>query len=112
MNSNTRKRCANTRHFTGIDPAVGHEVGVVVAGWLRFETGTPVRGRRTLVWRVSTKEHRLPLGEIDWYSPWRRYVFEPEAGTLYEEDCLRVIAAFVENLTRRQRATWKGGAST
>lgn len=93
--------------FGGFDRAVGHSVGVVTCGWLRFETGSPKPGRRTVPWQVRTKGGGVPLGWIEWHSSWRRYVFEPDAGTLYEEDCLRVIAAFVENLTRRQRATWK-----
>lgn len=102
---------ASKGHFTGMDLAAGLEVGAVTVGWLHFKTGSPVVGRRTLTWLVSAKESGVPLGQIDWYSPWRRYVFEPEAGTLYEEDCLRVIAAFVENLTKRQRATWKRGSA-
>ncbi len=93
--------------FAAFDRATGHDVGVVTAGWLRFETGSPKPGRRTLSWNVRTKGGEVPLGEIAWHARWRRYVFEPDAGTIYEEDCLRVIAAFVENLTRRQRATWK-----
>ena len=36
------------------------------------------------------------LGQVKWYGPWRCYSFFPEAGTLFEKQCLRDIAAFCE----------------
>jgi len=58
---------------------------------------------KTRVWGVLSSRwdiHRgtvnTELGAIKWYAPWRRYVFFPDPGTLYDVSCLREIAAFIE----------------
>lgn len=43
------------------------------------------------------------LGDITWFSRWRKYSFNPRVGTIYEETCLRDIAEFISSETRRQR---------
>lgn len=39
------------------------------------------------------------LGRIRWFGRWRKYAFEPAPNTIFEQDCLRDIAAFCEDLT-------------
>ena len=46
-------------------------------------------------WTVRSRRGDT-LGGIGWYGPWRCYTFNPEAGTTYNDGCLRDIAAFIE----------------
>jgi hypothetical protein len=38
------------------------------------------------------------LGIIKWFSHWRRYVFYPDAGALFDAACLKDIVDFIEQL--------------
>lgn len=64
---------------------------------------------KTLIWRVFalTQAAGDPyiLGEIKWAARWRRYAYYPSAeiSTVYEQDCLRSIADFVEKRTLLHR---------
>jgi hypothetical protein len=50
------------------------------------------------VWRLDCAAH---VGRIRWHSPWRKYSFSPSAETEWDQDCLRVIAEFIETETRK-----------
>jgi hypothetical protein len=52
-------------------------------------------GQLTSVWAVASKSG-TSLGFVSWYSPWRRYVFHPSAGALFDASCLREAAYFCE----------------
>lgn len=43
------------------------------------------------------------LGTVKWYGPWRKYAFYPDVNTLYEWECLRDIAVFVEDITKAHK---------
>ncbi len=74
--------------------------------FLRFEKRPRAAGRVTDVYEVCTSgkpyDEDAPqfseLGEIRWYSAWRRYVFFPRDGTLYDAGCLREVAEFLGTL--------------
>ena len=51
---------------------------------------------KTCVWQVKNVQWNATLGTIKWYAPWRRYVFFPQTGTLYDAGCLAEIATFIE----------------
>ncbi len=53
-------------------------------------------GAKTNVWHVAAKGLNEKLGEIKWFSHWRKYAFFPSDGTVYEDDCLKDIAEFIE----------------
>lgn len=53
--------------------------------------GTSISGK-TKRWRVSAQD--LFLGSIQWYGPWRKYVFVPSVDTLFDAGCLLEVAAF------------------
>ena len=55
---------------------------------------------KTQVWDVVNKRSETPLGRISWYGPWRQYVFEPEAQTVYNDGCLNSISSFLGRLRR------------
>ena len=50
-------------------------------------------------WVVKAKKADDVLGKVMWDFCWRQYVFKPEDGTKFEEDCLRDIAQFLELAT-------------
>ena len=60
-------------------------------------------GEKTNVWYVVTSEGHKTLGEIKWFSRWRKYAFFPMAETVYENDCLKDIAEFIEIQMRARR---------
>lgn len=47
------------------------------------------------------------IGFVRWYGPWRKYIFEPEPRTIFEQDCLRDIADFCEAKTKEHRSARK-----
>lgn len=61
--------------------------------------------------RSVTSLYGDPLGQIKWWSPWRRYCFFPNPDTVFEQVCMREIADFVENKTREHKATVANPAS-
>jgi hypothetical protein len=63
---------------------------------------------KTLRWWVqSIYEPRPVLADIAWFGRWRKYAMYPRPGTVFEEVCLREIAAFCEERTKEHRANRK-----
>jgi len=56
---------------------------------------------KTERWEVNNRGD--VLGWVYWYSPWRKYMYHPKPGTLYEETCLTEIAEFVAEKTDEHR---------
>lgn len=71
--------------------------------WISFKINDRHAKRKTDSWEVWSLESATHLGTVRWWSPWRRYCFYPRAGTVWEQDCLRSIATFIENATAEQR---------
>jgi hypothetical protein len=69
--------------------------------WVRFE---PVDnpGRKTRVWEVWSVGG-VRLGEIKWWGRWRAYCFFPEEDTLYNMECLKDIAIFIDQQMAERR---------
>ena len=93
------------RKVSGIilETAIGHQ-GEDEPKFIRFEERGTSDSGKTRRWAVLTKDAGALLGFIAWYGPWRKYAFNPEPKTVFERDCLRDIAAFSEQQTRRQSA--------
>jgi hypothetical protein len=54
------------------------------------------------VFTVSSSHNGDALGEIRWYSPWRRYVFYPNRDTLYDAKCLIDITYHIQQLMEQR----------
>lgn len=67
---------------------------------VRFERLEQAKGRVTHKWVVHSVMSDDYLGQVEWFSPWRRYVFGPASATLYDAKCLRAIADFCEKETK------------
>lgn len=68
---------------------------------IAVSAGTSPSGK-TRIWQIESKRSAL-LGDVRWYGPWRKYAFFPEANTIFEQDCLRDIADFIERETKAHR---------
>ena len=53
---------------------------------------------KTRIWSVDS--NMTPLGQIRWYSNWRRYCFFPSNATLFDRNCLEQIIAFIDEQMR------------
>jgi hypothetical protein len=68
-------------------------------------------GKKTKVWAVVKKEDvtgdvRSSLGHIKWFGAWRKYCFFPLEYTVFEWDCLRDIADFCQEETKKYKEIW------
>lgn len=71
--------------------------------WIAFVDAGASPSGKTRRWEVKTKAGVL-IGRISWDAHWRKYVLTPSYPTDWEEDCLRDVAAFLEEQTRAQKA--------
>ena len=71
--------------------------------YLRFEMVE--KKPKTEVYVVSSlKEFDTEvLAKISWYGKWRRYVFCPSEGTLFDAACLGEVKEFIDNLMKERK---------
>jgi hypothetical protein len=74
-----------------------------MSNWIDFVEGPP--NTKTRTWRVVTKDGATTLGQVSWIARWRCYGLYPAANTVFEQDCLRSIASFIEDQTRHHKQT-------
>lgn len=73
--------------------------------YLNFQE-LPNLGKKTKVWNVYSKNSPSsdgPLGSVEWRPTWRKYVFGPSGGTVYDPACLREISDFMESQTTEHK---------
>lgn len=46
---------------------------------------------------VINNKSNSPLGEIYYYRPWRKFIFEPRERIIFDVSCMEKIIAFIEN---------------
>lgn len=73
--------------------------------YIRFDFDQSTPSGKTFIWKVIAKDDGIVLGKVSWFGRWRKYVFEPNAAfdLVFEETCLRDIAAFIEFRSKQQR---------
>jgi hypothetical protein len=62
-------------------------------------------GKKTRKWEVTAIASDGVLGVVSFWGAWRKYVFMPHAGTLYDASCMREIGDFAEAETSKWRAS-------
>lgn len=81
--------------------------------YLRFEEFSSP-GYKTSIFTVCNQEGDL-LGNVEWYSPWRRYCFaglqRPPNATWFDSVYLKEIAAFMEWANERHKRKRKESRS-
>lgn len=71
--------------------------------WIEFRGPFPSVSGTTNIWHVMPLAGGNRIGQVRWYGPWRKYTFWPEPNCVFEEQCLRDIAAFCETQTKDHR---------
>jgi len=57
-------------------------------------------GLKTKRFYVKSIKDLTTLGYVHWHSPWRRYMFMPAQGTIFDAACLGEIIAKIDSLMR------------
>lgn len=59
---------------------------------------------KTAIVAVKSKRGGDDLGEIRWWTPWRRYVFFPSDRCVYDCACLKEITGKIEAMMLERKA--------
>jgi len=71
--------------------------------WIKTNWRGRSKSGKTDIYYVYAKDTSYLLGHIGWFAPWRKYCFTPDNATVYEQDCLRDIAKFIQEKTEQHR---------
>lgn len=71
--------------------------------WIVIEESRTTKSGATKIWEVASKQGTI-LGEIRWYSAWRRYCFAPCIDTIFDANCLKDIYGFVVEAMAKHKA--------
>ena len=52
------------------------------------------------VWLCENNKDNRPLGIVEYYQPWKKYIFDPDMGAIFSGDCQRHIADFMGQLDK------------
>lgn len=66
--------------------------------WIKFAEQVPFPGQKTKRFNCYNKEHESLIGEVRWYGGFRKYSFFPASNIVFENQCLKDIASFLEKL--------------
>src|SRR6266581_3609063 len=72
----------------------------ITSGSMDFVFGKYSPSGKTEIWNVFSKNSPQLLGEVKWWSRWRRYTFFPVNEMLFDASCLRDIADLCESRTK------------
>ena len=53
---------------------------------------------KTKVYEVLSKLHGFRLGIVMWYGAWGQYCFFPEENTVFNNQCMKDICSFIEEI--------------
>lgn len=74
------------------------------AEWIRFVEGSYAKPHATRIWAIVDTAG-ITIGWVKWWAAWRKYTFHPTvAHAVFDEACLRRIADFCEDETRKHKA--------
>ena len=52
----------------------------------------------TKIWGCYNRKSGMLLGTVEWYGRWNRYLFSPDAGIVFTQDCLENIIDFIKGI--------------
>lgn len=73
------------------------------AKWIRFDEYPMPPGRKTKGFHVFNKDNEAFLGHIEWHTGFRKYSFYPDERTVFETQCLKDIADFLDQLMEERK---------
>lgn len=56
------------------------------------------KGKKTDVYDIINSNSGGRLGQVRWYSEWRRYCFFPDSDTVFSKGCLEDVNTFINQL--------------
>lgn len=70
-----------------------------VEKYITFREQHWLQPKLTKLWHVDTTNGNQEVGIVKWHGAWRKYCFFASEGTLFDKDCLRMLADFCEQKT-------------
>jgi hypothetical protein len=58
---------------------------------------------KTSVWSCRNNRTGEELGVIEWYGPWRQYIYHPTVRAVYSSGCLADIGDFIGQLESERK---------
>ena len=58
---------------------------------------------KTRTYSIRSRTHGDVLAIVKWYGAWRQYTMEPLDSTVWNKDCLRDVADFLDGLMQERR---------
>ena len=55
-------------------------------------------GTKYKMWEIHSKRGDDLLGWIQYYEPWKEFVFSPETSTIFSTGCLQDIITFIDQI--------------
>lgn len=68
--------------------------------YIRFDCLGSSDTGKTKIWQLTNVKYGAATGFVKWHGAWRKYCFFPLDDTLFDWDCLRLIAEFCEAKTK------------
>lgn len=59
--------------------------------------------RKTKIINIESKFSLAKLGQIKWFSSWRKYCFFPNPETVFDLDCLGDIGNYIDKLMEERK---------
>ena len=56
---------------------------------------------KTRTWEIVNTRHNEVCGKIKWYGGFRKYVFYPTDGFLFDASCMRIVAEWLDEVNVR-----------
>jgi hypothetical protein len=74
--------------------------------WIFIEELWTPKDKKTREFEVANTMEGCEFGIVKWKASWRKYAFFPYAQTCFEWICMRDIATFCEQETKRYKENW------
>lgn len=71
--------------------------------YLEVAEPQPSKSGKTQIWDILGVRSGL-LGQVGWFGRWRCYAFYPEPNTVFNAECMAMLANFCETETKIQRS--------
>ncbi len=72
--------------------------------WLNYrDRGRVSKGAATSLFEVQSRTSGATLGEVRWFAQWRRYVFMPGSGMIFDAKCLTELAEYCTLKTEQHK---------
>jgi hypothetical protein len=78
----------------------------MASSYLKFVLSQRPEEKKTDIWEITSIQSGETLGEIRWWGSWRKYVFVPNNGSIFDIGCMKEIIEFInqEMLARKTQS--------